>query len=262
MFIAGIARSSWGVPTSKLFVSYNVYEETAFNAPPPHSRNPCRLVYFSHPSKGLESAIEVTNRLRLEDPRFHLVVYGSEELWGGTEEKPAAIDGVLRRGLVGQDRLAAELLQCTYSLQLQHREEPGALAITEALRAGCILLASPVGCYPEMITNGVNGFLIQGDHRRVETRRAAAETIAALHQHSPLREAIQRSAQDAPWSSDTMTATWEGHWDWWFDGGRREEGSAEPCSVCSGPTLSLADGLHCLDCSSYRARVPQPAGVG
>jgi hypothetical protein len=50
-----------------------------------------------------------------------------------------------------------------------------------------------------------------------------------------------------------MAATWEGHWDWWFDGGRREEGSAEPCSVCSGPTLSLADGLHCLDCSSYRA---------
>jgi glycosyltransferase involved in cell wall biosynthesis len=263
-FIARIAKDSWGVRPGSRFISYNAFEEVDFSgsrledAP----RDPYRLVYFSHPSKGRDTAVEILRLLRALDPRFHLEVFGSEELWGGTEGNPANDAGVVQKGLIGQNRLAAELLQCTYSLQLQDREEPGALAIMEALRAGCILLASPVGCYPEMIANGVNGFLIQGDHRRAETRRAAAETISALHQNSALREAVQQSAQAAPWSSDTMAAAWVGHWDWWFDGGRREEGSAEPCSVCSGATLSLADGLHCLDCSSYRAKVTQPAGVG
>ena len=262
-FIADAVRSHWGVPAERVFVAYNAYEEEVFGKAESHGarRDPFRLVYFSHPSKGLESAIEVTKWLRAKDPRFQLVVFGSEELWGGAANEPVAIDGIIYQGLVGQNRLAAELLQCTYSLQLQDREEPFGLAMLEAMRGACVVLASPVGAYPELVTNG-NGFLIQGDHRRAETQRAAAETILGLHQDSALREAVQRSAQAAPWSSDTMAATWEGHWDWWFDGGRREEGSAEPCPVCSGATLSLADGLHCLDCSSYRARVPQPAGVG
>jgi glycosyltransferase involved in cell wall biosynthesis len=250
-YIAGMAQHSWGVPAARLFVSYNAYDESAFAHRMPDSRNPFRLVYFSHPSKGLETAIEVTRRLRLEDPRFHLVVFGTEQLWGGEEKACPDVEGVFRRGLVGQKDLAAELLQATYCVQLQHREEPGALAIVEALRAGCILLASPVGCYPEMIVNGENGFLIDGDHRREQTRQAAAETILALSRDSELRKAVERTAQTAPWSSDRIAEAWEGHWDWWF-GGRRPDRASEPCAVCGSTTLTLADGLHCLECSTYR----------
>jgi glycosyltransferase involved in cell wall biosynthesis len=262
-FIADAVRSHWGVSADRVFVSYNGYEEDVFAEAETSAdaRDPLRLTYFSHPSKGLETAIAVLRELRVVDARFHLKVYGNEALWGQDPSAHMEEPGVSWEGLIGQGDLARQLVECTYSLQLQHREEPGALAIMEALRAGCILLASPVGCYPEMIANGVNGFLIQGDHRLAETRWAAAETIAALHQNSALREAVRQAAQAAPWSSDTMAATWEGHWDWWFGGSRREVGSSEACLVCSGPTLSLADGLHCLDCSSYRARVSQPAEI-
>jgi len=262
-FIVDAVRSHWGVSADRVFVAYNGYEDDDFAEAETKAnpRDPFRLTYFSHPSKGLDTAIAVLRELRVVDARFHLKVYGNEALWGEDPSAHMEEPGVSREGLIGQGDLARQLVECTYSLHLQGREEPGALAIMEALQAGCILLASPVGCYPEMIANGVNGFLIQGDHRRPEVRQAAAETILGLHQDAALREAVQQSAQAAPWSSDTMAATWEGHWDWWFGGGRREEGSSEPCSVCSGPTLSLADGLHCVDCSSYRARVSQPAAI-
>jgi len=113
-----------------------------------------------------------------------------------------------------------------------------------------------------MIREGENGFLIPGSHTSTSAIHSAVGIIASIAGSPVTRERIRKVAMAAPWSSDTMAAAWEGHWDWWFDGGRREEGSAEPCSVCSGATLSLADGLHCLDCSSYRAKVTQPAGVG
>ena len=58
--------------------------------------------------------------------------------------------------------------------------QPRVVAVTEdddivdALRAGCILIGSPVGCYPEMVRDGQDGFLIPGDAGDEETQQRAA----------------------------------------------------------------------------------------
>lgn len=257
-FVAGVAHSDWGIPQERIFVVYNAYEEELFSrAERLHPvRDLFRLVYFSHPSKGLDTAIAVLKRLRAVNPRFHLLVFGGPGLWGQEETALIQEEGLCYKGLIGQRELASELLQCSFSLQLQEREEPGALAIVDAMRAGCIIVGSPVGCYPEMVEHGHVGQLITGDHRTDKTRDQAASTIVELVKDQEVCTSLRRNAQAVIWDCDTMAHVWTVHWDWWFSGKNSEAVSDEvyvsqSCSSCGGRRLLLEDGCHCVGCGKY-----------
>ena len=257
-FVADVAHSDWGIPRERIFVVYNAYEEELFSQAEDQKpvRDPFRLVYFSHPSKGLDTAIAVLKRLRAVNPRFHLLVFGGPGLWGQEETELIQEEGLRYKGLIGQRELASELLQCSFSLQLQEREEPGALAIVDAMRAGCIIVGSPVGCYPEMVENGRAGLLIQGDHRTNKTRDQAATTILGLVKDQNACASLRRYAQTVIWECEMMARAWTGHWDWWYSGENGEAISngtydAQPCSSCGGRRLLLEDGYHCVGCGRY-----------
>ena len=263
-FIAGIVRDQWGIPADKIFVSYNAFDEKLFAEAEAQGlrRDPYRLVYFSHPSKGLETAVAVFERMRARDSRFTLRVLGGEELWGGGSTLPELPEGASHAGLVGQAELVGELLKAEFSLQMQARDEPGALAIMEAFRAGCVIVASPVGCYAEMIEDGKNGMMIQGDHTDSGVRAEAARRILDFVDDPAAMEGIRREAMRAPWSSDLMAEVWTGHWDWLLrtptDLWRI---STEACRRYGGERLLLADGAHCLNCSFYRHTVSEPVTI-
>jgi glycosyltransferase involved in cell wall biosynthesis len=256
-FIADRVRQRWRTPGDRVFVTYNGFDEPMFREAASHAeaRDPFRLVYFSHPSKGLETSLEVLRRLRRLEPRFHLVVLGSEGLWGGRPRPRAEEPGVTFLGLVGQRQVARELLKSTFSIQLQDREEPGALSIPEALRAGCVVLASPVGCYSEMIADGRSGFLITEDHTTEAGREAAVDLLLELARSPETVASIRWQAQGIPWSIDRMAEVWEGHWELGLGGGHRgwhPTADLPKCGRCGGVTLTLADGLHCRECGEYR----------
>jgi len=214
-FIGGIARERWGIQADRIFVSYNAFDEKLFAEAEAQAlrRDPYRLVYFSHPSKGLETAVAVFERLRAQDRRFTLRLFGGEELWGGEGSMPRLPDGASFGGLVGQAHLVGELLQAGFSLQMQAREEPFGLSALEAMRAGCVVVASPVGALPELIADGRNGLMIAGDHSDSSARDEAVRRILALVNDPVAMEAIRREAMKAPWSSDRMAEVWTGNWD-------------------------------------------------
>ena len=257
-FVADVAHLDWGIPHERIFVVYNAYEEELFSQAERKNpiRDPFRLVYFTHPSKGLDTAVAVLKRLRAANPDFHLFVFGGPGLWGQEETEPQQEEGLCYKGLIGQRELAFELLQCSYSLQLQEREEPGALAIVDAMRAGCIIVGSPVGCYPEMVEHGRAGLLIPGDHWTNTTRDQAATTILGLMEDQVAGESLRRKAQAVIWECDTMARVWTGHWDWRFSDEKGEAASngaydAQSCSSCGGRRLLLEDGYHCVGCGWY-----------
>jgi glycosyltransferase involved in cell wall biosynthesis len=260
-YIAGIVRREWGVASDRVFVTYNGYDDAAFRRAEAQAgpRDPYSLMYSSHPSKGLDTALGVLRLLREKDARFHLKVFGSEALWGETPLAHAEEEGVTWEGLVGQEELTARLLESGFSLQMQDRQEPGALAIVDALRAGCVLVGSPVGCYPEMVRDGENGILISGDHAEEATRCRAAECILELARDRGRWHRLGAVAQRAPWSTDRMADVWSAHWEWWLRGRREDAVQRGTCLVCGEPTLTLPDGEHCLTCASYEAAAPQPA---
>ena len=257
-FMAGVAHSDWGIPRERIFVVYNAYEEELFSrAEDQHPvRDPFRLVYFSHPSKGLDTAIAVLKQLRAVNPRFHLLVFGGLGLWGQEEIDLPEAEGLIYKGLFGQLELAHELMQCSYSICLQSRQEPFGMVVTESMRAGCVVFASPVGAYVELIQNGEDGFLIGGNPQtRVVQNQVTARIVELLHNPETLSD-LRRNAQAAIWDCETMAHVWTGHWDCWFKrfeevGGFMEKDYLKRCSLCEGKLLPLADGNHCVECGFY-----------
>ncbi|MGA9192451.1 MAG: glycosyltransferase family 4 protein, partial [Anaerolineales bacterium] len=155
----------WQHRPAGVFVTYNGVVDGQYSSVDSMSpkRESHRLIYFSHPSKGLAVAAEIVRRLRASDEQYHLEVFGGSQLWGGSldissQDQP----GIRFHGTIGQEQLARELELATYSLCLQDRLEPFGNVIVESMRAGCIVLASSVGAFPELIDDGVNGFLVKG----------------------------------------------------------------------------------------------------
>lgn len=252
-FMAATARDQWKIRPECIFtVNYGVLEEN-FKSSYQRGRDERKLVYLSHPSKGLEPALAVLRVLRKTDPRFTLHVYGGNKLWGESEEDEFEEPGVVYHGLVGQQELARSISQCGFSLNLQTREEPFGIIIVESMKAGCITLASPVGAYPELISHGVNGFLVSGDPVSPKTIENAAALILDMLQEPEHMRSVRASAMSTPMNWQTLAKAWEGHWDWYLNG---REGSRETrlkgCDRCDGELLLLADGLHCIECGNYQ----------
>jgi glycosyltransferase involved in cell wall biosynthesis len=256
-FIRTLARDSWGVAQEKIYVTHNgvTRREPGRKRKPP-ARDLHRLIYNSHPSKGLAAAIEVVRLLRKEDPRFELHVYGGTQLWGQADKPPADEPGVVYHGLIGQEELAEEMERAGFSMNLQARLEPFALAPAEAMAAGCIVVASPVGGYPELIRHGYNGFLVPRDHNAADTQQRAARLIADVARRDDFASFIRRNATPWPHDWDTLARAWVGHWDWALGGAGKPSESAwsvgfQPCGECGGEFLALADGYHCESCGYH-----------
>ncbi|MBM3121855.1 MAG: glycosyltransferase family 4 protein [Chloroflexi bacterium] len=253
-FLARTVIDEWGIPASRLHASPNGYDPAHFDAAEAEApeREPFQLVYFSHPSKGLDTALGVLRELRAHEPRFRLEIAGGARLWGGVETAPVQADGVHDHGLLGQTDLIRLLLRSSYSLQMQARDEPGALAIHEAARAGCVIVASPVGCYVEQITDGVNGLVVAESHESEDARASAAHRILAMHAAPRERDRIAQTARAWALDTDTLATAWTQDW-------QSRLGEAVPeqarCGYCSRSAWRLADGDHCPACGLFTRRL-------
>jgi len=257
-FIAQEVVSNWRIQPQKIFVTHHGVEESLFTQGSkltPH-RDDYRMIYAGHPSKGLDSAINILRILRNHDPRYSLHVFGGYQLWGQSERLEFDEPGVILHGLVGQQELAAQMQQSGFCINLQSREEPFGMVVTEAMRAGCIPLASPVGAYPELIQNESSGFLIPGDHTQPAACNAAAKIILELMQDINKIVEIRNKSISTPIAWDTVAHTWERHWDFHLTGSSEniptQMWQYAYCNLCHGRMLLLADGLHCLECGNFR----------
>jgi glycosyltransferase involved in cell wall biosynthesis len=219
------------------------------------SRDPHRLIYSSHPSKGFEAAREIARRLHAADIRFRLHYFGGSKLWGAgvAEEVPPAEPCLVYGGLIDQRTLAAKYKRSAFLLQLQTRREPFGIIVVEAMAAGCLVLASPVGAFPELIEHGENGFLVGGDPSAPETLDRAAQLIAGVCQDPALMQKIRRRALATPFDWGTIAQVWESHLNWLMNpnGSRNLEADWARCLECGATCLVLADGYHCTACGYF-----------
>jgi len=251
-FIRDVIRQDWGLPEGPAFVIYNGFPRRRGLARLGswlRRRHPFRLIYTSHPSKGLATALQVLDRLRARDPRYHLWVFGGDALYGGRDTSPPPHPGVTYMGTQGQPRVLRALERSAVALLLQDRPEPFGMVLTEAMYYGAIPVASPVGAYSEIVRHGWNGILVPGDHRSEAVRSEAAEWIHRLTQRPDWAATIRRHAGRIPWDWDTQARVWADHWAWALRGEGRWE--ARPCPACGGRLLRTADGPHCVACGRY-----------
>ena len=201
-FVRRVAIREWGLPGSRIFVCHNGIEASLFGPPGRFESRPKRepfwMVFNGHPSKGLDNAIAVVKMIRETEPRFELHVYGGYRLWGEAEKGDAVGAGVVDHGIVGQKELARALSAGSFALHLQTREEPFGIALRECMAAGCIVLASPVGAYPELIEDGYNGFLLPGPPHDPAVHRRAAQAILTIAGNAGYAEFLRRNSVAIP----------------------------------------------------------------
>jgi hypothetical protein len=223
------------------------------------SREFGRLIYTSHPSKGFDAAREIARRLHRHDPRFRLHYFGGTQLWGAgeKEEVPPQEPCLQYGGLINQRELASQYKRSSFLLQLQTRTEPFGIVIVEAMAAGCIVVASPVGAFTELIRSGENGFLVEGDPSSPETFDRAAELIRGVSQNSALLHKIRRRALATPYDWDTLAEVWESHLNWLMDrkGSHKLEADWARCMECGSTCLVLVDGYHCTACGYFSQEI-------
>jgi glycosyltransferase involved in cell wall biosynthesis len=249
------ALDSWGVPPARRWVVPNGVPEVSWRWPF-RRRDPRRLVYTSHPDKGLGPALALLERLRRHDARFHLELYGGSALWGQPEVAPPALPGVSWHGMVGQRRLGRALERAGISLHLQDMPEGYGIALAEAMAHGCVVFASSVGAFPEAVDHGVDGYLFDGPAGDATVLDAAAATAVQLAADPARSDALGSRARRAPVTWRTVAEGWVGR----FDRALRAEagGAAGPCPECGGDGYRYADGWQCGACGNWSRRRGAP----
>ena len=151
------------------------------------------LLFFGriHPDKGTAEAITVARRAGRR-----LVIAGivQDQLYHEANVRPS-VDGrtVVYRGALGGGDRTRQLGSARALLHLISFEEPFGLSVVEALACGTPVIAANRGAMPELIENGVTGFLVNsldeavdavarlGEIDRARCRAAVADRFTVDH---------------------------------------------------------------------------------
>jgi glycosyltransferase involved in cell wall biosynthesis len=153
------------------------------------------LLFFGriHPDKGAKEAIAVARRAGR-----HLDLYGIVQDQSYFEGEIATIgDGAQAtyHGPVGGDARLAALGAAHALLHLINFEEPFGLSVIEAMASGTPVIATRRGSMPELIRDGLNGFLVTNEQEAVTALRRITEIDrTAVRQSVVDRFSIDRMA--------------------------------------------------------------------
>ena len=257
-FIRVVAIHEWSIPPSQIFVTYNGIDEDLYRNTSLHrrKRDPHSLVYLGYPGKGLHHAMDVLRRLREQDRRFHLHVYGDYNLWGQRDRLTNPPDGVFFHGTVSQKELIPQLFEHSFLLALQDFEEPFGISVIEAKRAGIVPIASTVGALPEIIRPGVDGVLVEGKPDLENTRLQALHHILDLVSSPDRLIYMRKMAMQIPWTWKRVAETWVEYWKRILHSNLQDEqrSATEPlrrCICCGAHMEQYLDGWHCGQCGYF-----------
>jgi UDP-glucose:(heptosyl)LPS alpha-1,3-glucosyltransferase len=145
--------------------------------------------------KGLPALIEAVTRL---DEDVHLFVVGGTPDLVGAE---AATAGALRLGarlhFAGAHPDPRPWLAAADVLASPSAYESYGLVVLEALACGVPVVATPTGCVPDVVVEGVNGAVIEGTASAVEDGLRRVLSI----DHASASAAARASAMEHSWSA-------------------------------------------------------------
>lgn len=134
------------------------------------------LLFFGriHPDKGTAEAIKVALRA---GRRLHIFGIVQDQAYHEREVLPHVDgDAVIFHGPVGGQARIAALGEAYALLHIINFDEPFGLSVIEAMACGTPVIAQRRGSMPELIDEGVNGYLVDD----METAVAAVGKIGAL----------------------------------------------------------------------------------
>jgi len=150
------------------------------------------LLFFGriHPDKGAAQAIEVARRAGLP-----LLLAGiiQDQAYFDAAVAPSLDDRQVRYlGPVGPEERSGLLAGAAALLHLIEFDEPFGLSVVESMASGTPVIATPRGSMPELIDEGVTGFLVTGPEAAV----AAVGLATGLDRTAIRAQAVARFGRD------------------------------------------------------------------
>jgi len=154
------------------------------------------LLFFGriHPDKGAAEAIAAA-----EASGRRLDLYGivQDDAYFAAKVRPHLDDRVAYHGAVGGEARVRALGSARALLHLINFAEPFGLSVIEAMACGTPVIATRRGSMPELIEDGVNGFLVDSvDQAVAAIERAGALDRAAVRASVARRFSVERMADD------------------------------------------------------------------
>ena len=153
------------------------------------------LLFFGriHPDKGAKEAIAAA---RASGRALDLYGIVQDEHYHARDVAPALDDVAIRyHGVVGGDARVRALGAARALLHLINFDEPFGLSVIEAMACGTPVIATRRGSMPELIDDGVTGFLVDTPDEAVRAiARAGDIDRAAVRRHVADRFSIDRMA--------------------------------------------------------------------
>lgn len=121
------------------------------------------------PRKNLHKLLKAFLQIRDRVPQMHIAIVGApvfshDEAYRDALVAQAAEDGIADRvHFTGARRDIPAVLRSADLLVLNSQEEPFGLVLVEAMASGTPVLAARVGGIPEIVSDGVNGWLVERD---------------------------------------------------------------------------------------------------
>jgi len=143
-----------------------------------------------HPDKGTHRAIEVARRAGR--PLVIAGIVQDEAYFRERVEPHLDGDAVSYVGAVGPAERDRLLGSAAALLHLIDFAEPFGLSVVESLAAGTPVIARPLGSMPEIVTDGVTGFLVADDDAAV----AAVGRLPELDRYACRSDAVRRFSAD------------------------------------------------------------------
>ena len=145
------------------------------------------LLFFGriHPEKGTVEAIDVA--LKTDLPLIIAGIIQDDDYFERYIEPRLDGERVTYIGPVGPDRRGELLAGARALLHLVSFDEPFGFSVVEAMACGTPVIAHPRGSMPEIVRDGVNGFLVGSLGEAVVGVRAAASMDRTL-----VRDSVER----------------------------------------------------------------------
>jgi UDP-glucose:(heptosyl)LPS alpha-1,3-glucosyltransferase len=145
--------------------------------------------------KGLPLVLEAA----AAEPRVHVsVVGGTSDMLESLERLAVELGVRARVHLAGQVRDPLPWLHAADALALPSAYEANALVVLEALACGVPVVATPVGYAPQVVADGVNGYLVERTAHDVR-RALTALADATVRERDAMSRAARRTAEDHDW---------------------------------------------------------------
>jgi Glycosyl transferases group 1 len=154
-----------------------------FSSVPESERDGVGTVYSSHPAKDPETILKVVSRLRSERPTLRIRAFGGDP-------RPAQfLSGSYRR--YPDAATAREIYSRSLVWLMVSRSEGLPNPVLEAMACGCAVVATDCGGSRDIISDGVDGFLVP-----VGDCAAILERTQQLLDDAPLRNRITNRARE------------------------------------------------------------------